>query len=308
MQVLIDYLTMTSKIHSGWDLIARLGLQDYPFVELPGRYGWEARHYYRGVSLLLGGNRVEGDICIELSGAGCRTVEEASGHTYDWYSFFHDLEPDIHAREVNVSRLDIAGDDRCGDLEFRRFIPYCKHRRYICKARWRTWTDGDEQIIMFGSSQSDRRLRIYNKALEQGIDDHWMRVEMQMRDDNALSFLLNWLRDGEIGECYAGVLLDFLRFTRRTPDGNHYDRADLVQWWLNFVGKARTCPQLYLDTPSYCLDDVQRFLERQAGSSLRLLLEANNGEIDDIMEIIEGAVLNRRQRQLLDQIRSIDSI
>lgn len=45
------------------------------------------------------------------------------------------------------------------------------------------------------------------------------------------------------------------------------------------------------------------FLERQAASSLRLWLEANNGDLTDIVEMIEGARLNRRQQMLLDRIR-----
>ena len=41
----------------------------------------------------------------------------------------------------------------------------------------------------------------------------------------------------------------------------------------------------------------------QAASSLRLWLEANNGDLTDIVEMIEGARLNRRQQMLLDRIR-----
>lgn len=306
MQVLLDYLTMSSKIHNGWDLIDSLGLTGYPFYEMPGRHGWAVRHYYQGVSLYTGGTR--DDVCVELSGAGCRTVELASDHTYDWQGFFRGFESDIKCKDMHVSRLDIAGDDHDGLLSFRRFIPYCKHRRYICKARWRTWTDGDEQIILFGAKKSDRRLRIYNKALEQGIDEHWMRVEMQMRDDNALSFLLNWLQSGDVGDCYAGVLSDFLRFTRTVPDGAHYERCEVMPWWLDFIGKVRKLPQLYLRSSEYCLEDVQRFLARQASSSLKLWLEANNGDFDDIIAMIEKARLNKKQEQLLAKLREEDGI
>lgn len=301
MNVLIDYLTLSSKIHTGFDLLADLGLAEYSFLEMPGRFGWTSRHYYRGVSLYAGGDR--DDVCLELSGAGCRTVEEASGHSFDWFKFFSALEPDIRSKDVNLSRVDIAGDDREGELNFSRFIPYCKHHRYICRARFRTWTDGDEQIIYFGSPQSDRRLRIYNKALEQDLDIQWVRVEMQMRDDNATSFVLNWLNKKDVGECYAGVLMDFIRFTRTTPEQHNHQRCETMPWWLNFVGRAAKCPQLYLDSKGYTLYDVRNFLERQASSSLRLWLDANNGDFSDIIHMIDGAKLNRRQELLLEHIR-----
>ncbi len=44
-------------------------------------------------------------------------------------------------------------------------------------------------------------------------------------------------------------------------------------------------------------------MERQASSSLKLWLEANNGDFEDIIAMIEGAQLNSRQMQLLDKIR-----
>ena len=42
---------------------------------------------------------------------------------------------------------------------------------------------------------------------------------------------------------------------------------------------------------------------RQASSSLKLWLEANNGDWEDIIKMVEGAQLNRRQVQLLDRMQ-----
>lgn len=301
MNVLIDYLTMTSKIHSERHFIEMLGLTDCSFLEMPGRYGWQHRLYYRGVSILFGGSR--DDICLELSGTGCRTVEEMSNNTFDWFRFLQGFEFDIRTGDVNVSRLDIAGDDHEGILNYSTMVKHCRKERFICKCHRKIWIDGDEQEIMFGAKSSDRRLRIYNKALEQSLDDHWIRVEMQMRNKNAVSFLLNWFREKDIGSCYGGVLRDFLRFTTSSPDGFHYDRCIVTHWWNKFLGRVESCPQLYVDGGAYTLWHVQRFLERQASSSLKLWLEANNGDWQDIIDMVEGAKLNSRQMQLLDKIQ-----
>ena len=75
MKVLIDYLTMTSKIHNERQFISMLGADGFSFMEMPGRYGWQNRLYYRGISVLFGGSRE--DVCLELSGTGCRTVERS---------------------------------------------------------------------------------------------------------------------------------------------------------------------------------------------------------------------------------------
>ena len=65
MRVLIDYLTMTSKVHSYSQFLELLGVQDQSFIEMPGRYGWQNRLYYRGISVLFGGTRE--DVCLERS-------------------------------------------------------------------------------------------------------------------------------------------------------------------------------------------------------------------------------------------------
>lgn len=301
MNVLIDYLTMTSKIHDPAFFIDILGLGERSFLEMPGRHGWQSRLYYRGVSVLYGGSR--DDICLELSGAGCRTVEEVSDNTYDWYRMLEGFQEDISHGDVHISRLDIAGDDHDGILDYRRMTRHCRHRRYICKSRWNMWTDGAEQAIYFGSTHSDRRVRIYNKALEQGLEgERWIRAEMQMRNDPAVSFALNWFRQKDVGRCYGGVLRDYLRFTDRDP-GNHSEQCRVMPWWDSFLGSIEQCPQLYIDGGVFTLWHVQRFLEHQASSSLKLWLEANNGDYRDIMRMIEGASLNARQQQLLDRIR-----
>ena len=43
MKVLVDYLTMTSKIHDHWYFLEQLGLRECGFIEMPGRYGWQNR-------------------------------------------------------------------------------------------------------------------------------------------------------------------------------------------------------------------------------------------------------------------------
>ena len=85
MNVVIDYLTMTSKVQDERAFLQDLGLMDCNFVEMAGRFGWTTRLYYRGVSVYFGGSR--DDVCLEVSGTGCRTVEELSGNTTGSRSF-----------------------------------------------------------------------------------------------------------------------------------------------------------------------------------------------------------------------------
>lgn len=298
---------MSSKIHSIDVFIGALDLVGVDWLETSGRYGWETQLWYRGVHVYYGGIRE--DVCIELSGTGCRTVEEFSGNTFDWFAFLKFWENDILNGDIKVSRLDIAVDDHEGILDFAVMFRHCspKLKKYICKASFCTRTDGSEEHIYFGSPASDRRLRIYNKAIEQKVEGHWIRAEMQFRDKTAISFILNWFNTHNVGACYAGVLRDFLRFTTtsavRASVNNHQSRLVIEPWWDKFLGRVQSLSQLYIDGSHYDMDDVEHFLRRQTSSSLKLWLAAHNGDMTDLMDIIESAKLNKRQIMLLDSIR-----
>ena len=269
---------------------------------IKGRYGWRDAMFYRGVTIYTGGRD---DIGVNLSGRGCRTVESCR-LGFDWLGLLQHLLYNEKQKQGHISRLDIAADDHEGLLDMQKIFKYIATDRVICKAKFRTWTQGSEEHCYFGSPSSDRRVRIYNKALEQGKpEEHWIRAEMQMRDDAAVSFLLSLEAEGlQIGETYAGVLLNFLRFVSEPVQGTHYDRAVVVRWWAKFLGTLRKLPVLHLPGDDYTLVSVYGFLERQASSSLRFWLDVHHGDMSDIIAMIEGAQLNKRQKELLRQIES----
>lgn len=300
MHVLVDYLTFSDSVKNVFNIIESLGLTDVKWVMIKGRYGWRDAMFYRGVTIYTGGRD---DIGVNLSGRGCRTVESLRPG-FDWYALLMSLLDKERKGEGHISRLDVAADDHEGVLDMQKIFKYIATGRVICKAKFRTWTQGSEEHCYFGSPSSDRRVRIYNKALEQGKpEEHWIRAEMQMRDDAAVSFLLSLEAEGlQIGETYAGVLLNFLRFVSEPVQGTHYDRAVVVCWWAKFLGSLRKLPVLHLPGDDYTLISVYGFLERQASSSLRLWLDTHHGDMTDIFAMIEGAQLNKRQKELLEKI------
>ena len=300
--VLVDYVTFSDSVNNIFDIMASLGLDDgISWVQIGGRYGWQRARFYRGITIYSGGRE---DIGVNISGKGCRTIESLRP-SFDWTGFLLYRLGAERRGEGHISRLDIAADDHDGILRMDKLFHYTASDRYICKAKFHTWTQGSEEHLYFGSPSSDRRVRIYNKALEQGLEDvHWIRAEMQMRDDAAVSFLLNLEQEkGDVGEVYAGVLNGFLRYISEPVQGTHYDRAKVVRWWSQFVGTVRKCPTLRLLGDDYTMVSVYGFLERQAASSLRLWLEAHHGDITDVLAMVEGARLNKRQSELLSKIK-----
>jgi len=232
MNVLIDYFKFTSKIHSWADLVEMLGLQSVVWQSGNTRYGWSCHEYSNGMHIYHGGRD---DVGVELSGSGCRMLESCNKCAFDWVGLFQYIVD--QGDDMNVSRLDVAGDEQDGLLSLDKLVKYTKDRKYISKARRKVWISGDEEEILFGASSSHTRLRIYNKALERGVDGPWVRVEFQLRDDAADSFILNLLeKGGEIGPTYGGVLLNYLRYVTKCPAEchNNYDRIPTVSWWRSF--------------------------------------------------------------------------
>lgn len=299
MNILIDYLRFTSKIHSLENLVDLLGLHKVNWEEGKARDGWLLHEYHGGMHLYHGGRD---DIGVELSGSGCRMLESVNDDSFDWIGLFRYIVD--QGDDMNVSRLDIAGDDKEELLSMKQLFRYTQGRKYICKARRCVWLQGDEQEIIFGASSSSTRLRIYNKALERGVDGHWIRCEFQLRDEAADSFILNLLQIGEIGETYGGVLLNYLRYTTKSPDGcqNHHDRLDTVIWWDRFVKTARKIKNIKVGGLEYNYGNLEEFILRQCTSSLLAFTIANGGSMDKLQSMIAGATLSHKHKVLLSEM------
>ena len=295
LDILFDYFRATFKELQAPDLIEYLGLQNLNWIEGRPRDGWSQHDYFNGIHLYSGGRD---DIGIELSGVGCRTVESLNDLAFDWMALFCWVRQQGDA--ANVSRLDIAGDDKDGILNFETLVKYTKAGKYISKARKRHWTDGDERIIMFGSSASATRLRIYDKALERGVEGHWMRCEFQLRDEAADSFIANYIQNGDIGETYGGVLLNYLRYTTKAPDpevSHNYDSLKTTKWWSEFVGTSRKIKNVTVGGLEYNLQSLDDFITKQCASSIRTFLTVSS--LDRLLKIAETTPFSAKQKQLL---------
>lgn len=302
IDVLIDYLRFSSKIHSFANLIELLGLQDVIWQSGKARDGWSLHEYCNGMHLYHGGRD---DVGVELSGSGCRMLESCNDGQFNWMELFEYLMDEVKDGEMNVSRLDVACDEKEGLLDLDQMIRYCRQRKYISKARRCIWIGGAEREIMFGASSSSTRLRIYDKALERGVDGHWLRCEFQLRDEAADSFLLNLLQVREIGQTYGGVLLNYLRFTTRSPDGsqNNYDRIPTTVWWSDFVGTAQKIKNLTIGGLEYNYFNLESFIVKQCASSLKAYIEAHAGNVDPLLKLIEEARINPKQRDMLNHLK-----
>lgn len=192
-QILYDWVTISSRIDSPQSLIQFLGLnrEDVVFQLASGHNFYKQKLTFGGVSILFDGIREDMGVCLEMSGTGCRTFESFGTGDYEALWEYVQNNPN----DLNITRLDVAFDDHTGILDMDCLKWDTMREEYISKWAGGTVHNGhgnmrENDTVEFGSKNSRIFLRIYNKAAERGFTDrHWIRVELQMRDERALGFL-----------------------------------------------------------------------------------------------------------------------
>ncbi len=226
--VIYDWLSFTSKAHTPEQLIEALGLTECPFTEIKGAHGYRLRKYYSCISIHYDG-RPDMGVWVEMSGQGCRTFETMSNLSWDQLFRF------IFKNGLHITRLDVAYDDHTGVLPLQRIADDVLEQRYVSRMNyWEVVRSSKGTTVQIGSPQSKVLIRIYDKAMERGLDDgsHWVRCEMQLRDDRAAEFTKIAL---PIGEAFAGVLINYLRFVVPNEMDTNRSRWETVDYWDDFI-------------------------------------------------------------------------
>lgn len=238
--ILFDWLSFTSKTHSPEELIKALGLSHCNFTLCDkGINGYKSRLYFEHISVCYDGNDDMG-VNVFMSGQGCRAFESFSSLKDPWQDLFRF----IFANDLNIARLDVAYDDHSGVLDIKRVCSDVYNHYYISPFRTHEVTssfrhDIEGLSVVIGSMKSLLLVRIYDKAAERGFTDgrHWVRVELQMRDARANAFAHAMFdEDTSIGEVFAGVLLNYLRFVEPDETDSNKSRWVTTSYWYAVIG------------------------------------------------------------------------
>lgn len=266
--ILYDWVSFTSKKHSPEDLIAALGLSHVPWTETKGARGYRDRKYFNCISVHYNG-RDDMGVWVEMSGQGCRAFEDLS--KVGWDNLFRF----IHENDLNMTRLDVAYDDHTGILPLEKIAEDTRARRFISRSdKYEVHYSGDTSgpdeglTVQIGSPQSKVLFRIYDKAIERGHsheDMHWVRCEMQLRDDRALQFTKI---PKPIGEAYAGVLLNYLRFVIPNEEDSNKSRWEMTDYWYALVGDAEKISIYSAPGSEYNEERCKNYVVNQAGNAI----------------------------------------
>ena len=184
------------------------------------------------------------------------------------------------------TRCDSAVDDRDGVLDVATIRKAVESGDYA--SRWhkasRTYNlRGAGDTIYLGAPTSDSRLRIYDKAAEQGLEGvHWVRVELQFRRGLAHAMVLRLVEDGP--DVVLSVLRGCVDFKEPGGDSNVARRRS-ASWWVRFL-RAREKLRLVLPRVAQTLEGVRRWIEHQVAPSLALLVKAEGGALDWLISVI----------------------
>ena len=224
-------------------------------------------------------------VCVSMSGNGCRAFETMSKLTFEGAKDKQGTESvafpvlfQLLASDdtVNISRIDIACDDRegylCIDDIVRKVDDNEINSRMAKRSVVRSYngTQRNGSTVYIGAESSDFRVRIYDKALEQGTDGHWIRVELVMRGKNSNAFAAQLTNSESVGKMAAQVINDKFAFIDR--DDSNITRCTVCDWWIKFVDELETVRLVARCVVQHTVDQIQNWVEAQVGPSLAILL------------------------------------
>ena len=283
--ILIDWLSLTSKLHSPEEIITMLGMEDCKWQAGYGANGYHSKLWYDSISIHYEG-RADMGVWLEMSGQGCRAFE-TYGHGD--YNVLFDLV--LNEPLINITRLDMAFDEYTEILDIDRLCSDTLKQKYKSHADFYNVTQSSNgKSIDIGSHKSAVMIRIYDKLAErlsklrkesdkEKIRDeipHWIRVEIQMRDERAKEFVRH-LCGKEIGTAYTGVLRNYLEYGYfREDDGKRTFRV--FDYWDKVLQGAEKLSIYAKPGVDYNLARCENFVFNSAGNAIDALLQIHGVE------------------------------
>lgn len=284
---LVDWLSFTTKIDSVNSVIELLGLTSLPFEEMKGLNGYSDSYFYNGIRINLNGHNDNMGVFVDMSGTGCRTFETYTTTDFDTI-FTHIISYDGY----NATRLDVAFDDKEGIIPIKKLASDTLEGNFVSKFHdWDAHYSSKGLTVYQGSAKSDIMLRIYDKARERKVDGHWIRVEMQLRQDRAGEFIRQYVAGRNLGDLFCGVLQNYVRYVKPSDTDSNKQRWSMRKYWQKLVNNAVKVKLFTRCDLEYNLENLERFVVKQAGGAIQTYIDILG--VDELQK-----VLLKRKNQL----------
>lgn len=284
--IIFDWLSFTSLSDGVDDLKAILGLSHVQWIELERPFnGYTHSIYFNGITICWGvpqswgGDYHKDTTYVNMSGSGCRAYETHSSNC-DWNSLLALL---VSCEDYHISRLDVSYDDFDNVLDMDIIYHESLQRDHmITTFRRGFWELGilnakKERTVYFGSKKSNLMFRIYDKKEERNRSDlsHWVRWEIQMRDDRACNFVRKYIEnDYNIGEVFVGVIYNYIRFVEPEENDTNNRRWGLQEWYQKFIGNAEKIKLFEKKYEEYNLYKLKQTTTKKFGGATATYFQA----------------------------------
>ena len=271
---LIDWASFTFKLDDPQEVAHIIGLDPAIFSDLPfGFSGYRKSLKLGNISIYFDGREDMG--ChVEMTGQGCRLYE---GHFSEnpWQQLFQT----ILAANAKFTRLDLAIDNVDGTLTLKKINNAIQDHDNLIRTQFGEWRriqkgsfDKGKQItgdtIYLGSSKSHIQFRIYDKAQESGVEGHWIRFELQLRDKRAHEAAKLFAAGEPVGTLTTGIINNY--FSIINNDDSNKSRCSLQPWWAEWL---QSTEKIRLTTAQAIrlVSDTMVFIKRQYAPSLAMI-------------------------------------
>lgn len=299
------FVEFGDDISDGHVFIELLGLTSVSWQVLNGVRGYSKKLWFEGINIHLPGDS-QNNVWLEMSGTGCRAFE-TYGHG-DWERVFS-----FALLYCHITRLDVSFDDHSGILHMTDVVhDTFLVQEYVSKAnkhKLEMETDdcrsGSACTVYHGSRQSNLLIRIYDKAQQLKMEgEHWVRVEMELHEENAQRFLQ---LGGGIGEKWSGVLLNYLRYVDPVESDSNRWRWPLKSYWSNLVESAQPIKLYSAPGVEYNMMNVDQYVFGQAGNCIRTYIEVFG--VDRFLERLKETqpiITPDKYKSLIDRFKRTD--
>lgn len=285
-KIIIDWLQFTLLRDDGLQVVFRiLRLNPSDFERLDkGGLGYKDQLINNNVRIYFNGNLGMG-INTSISGQGCRFMESQG---IDLWSLVFRL---AQSAKINITRLDLALDTSIklidkirASIDKKKYISKSRSISYICKSgKDSTRTE----TIYIGSRSSDLMIRIYDKAVEQGIEDiNWERWEIVLKKDKIREAIPLLKKD--ISQTFRDILYTYFRPIQKIESNK--SRSKVESWYMKFLGQVEKV-SLYREPTQKTIEDKWAWVEKQVAPTLSLLALAF-----DNTEFLSGLALGNTER------------
>ena len=289
---LLDWVSFTLKLDDPQEAARIIKLDPAMFSSMPfGFSGYRKSLKLGNISIYFEGREDMG--ChVEMTGQGCRHYEGYFSEI-PWQTLFET----VLSASAKFTRLDLAIDNVDGSLTLNKVWSAIQEHETSIKTQFREWRriqkgsfEKGEQItgdtIYLGSTKSHVQFRIYDKAQETGVEGHWIRFEIQLRDNRAHEAAKLFVSGVPVGSLASGIINNY--FAIINNDDSNISRCSLQTWWSEWLQSTEKI-RLTTEQSIKLVPDSMDFIKRQYAPSIAMIRKylgaaPFKGFMDDILE------------------------